>query len=136
MYLHFVLSRPRQCVKGNGKYPQCGKYMVFWHADSADSFRICGICEICVENCQGSSYRHLLSKLCDSLIIIQCGCPYDENRNVPQQPPRFRRLSGAFLFQNSLPMLCDNCHTTTGQPSHNSGTIVTQQWNSRQILIS
>ena len=59
------------------------EYVVFWHADSAeyaDCFCICGICEICVGNCQGSSSRHLLSKLCDSLIIFQCGCPYNENR--------------------------------------------------------
>lgn len=37
-------------------------------------FCFCGICKIGVENCQDSCYRHLLSKLCDSLIIILCGC--------------------------------------------------------------
>ena len=30
-----------------------------------------------------------------------------------------------------LPMLCDNCHTTIGQPSHNSRPTVTQQRGSR-----
>ena len=82
------------------------EYVVFWHADYADyadSFCICGICEICVENSQGSCSRHLLSKLCDSLMIsisvLQCGCPYGKTGICGVLARRLRRF---FLYLRNL----------------------------------
>ncbi len=66
-----------------------GKYMVFWHADYAEYADCSCICEICVKNCKGSCSCHLLSKLCDTLITILCGCPYNENRESGEERMAF-----------------------------------------------
>ena len=98
---------------------------LFWHADYAETqihsvstesarsvwemcrvlarrlrrlFCFCGICKIGVENCQGSCYRHLLSKLCDSLIIILCGCHLTKTRMFPNSLYAIGGCWGLFFY--------------------------------------
>ena len=61
-------------------------------------FCFCGICKIGVENCQDSCYRHLLSKLCDSLIIILCGCHLTKTGMFPNSLYAIGGCWGLFFY--------------------------------------